>query len=327
MMWLEQQLRTGSTQDQAYADIIGGVLAARGEDIPLPEGTDTGDTAAVRAVEPAQVGHLVLRTTANSLIVRPVQAETAANDNLEAFKAHIDRVTHPYAELFLGEVPLARDNEKNRRGHVKHVDDTRTRSWHSTEVQDDMSVGFSYSLTYRLGEEHNTLTTVSLDITSQHDIEEHIRDHGDSTPKHPILLLTFEDGDIQNIMLKWNQLTPHTILKLAKDNVLGSFLNEFYALGNDIHGSSLRIDMSGDTPSVSLSQHVGRLPETWHVGHVSSTFRYLKDRDELAHHINDVEAFQKLVRESASSDRDVMTNEEFLQLTSDLLALIPTIAV
>ena len=53
MQYLEGELRCGGVSDQAFADIISGVLKARQEDIPLPNSpTDLSQEAFMEAVDP-----------------------------------------------------------------------------------------------------------------------------------------------------------------------------------------------------------------------------------------------------------------------------------
>ncbi len=52
MQYLEGELRHGNAKDQAYADIIAGVLKARGKDVTLPK---TATTAAPKETAPVEV--------------------------------------------------------------------------------------------------------------------------------------------------------------------------------------------------------------------------------------------------------------------------------
>ncbi|HVS79015.1 MAG TPA: hypothetical protein VHD84_01865 [Candidatus Saccharimonadales bacterium] len=318
MHWLEGELRKGEKPgDLTRAKIIAALLEDRGEDIQFSE--QVAPAAGHLALKESDV--YVLRDEATELITKDSRQEVEGVEKATEISRRIETLLEPYNHIFDAHIPTAGSNQRTIWRKIK-VGEIRNTYWQYRDTTDHLYTTYDYTLGAVQGETRNTIDYVVLRLLSQHD---ETRWYDDSEAR---LTITFAGNQIDGVTLGWAQATPHTLLELAKGTHLAKFIEDFMVLGNnDQDSSTINFSMRDQDPKLIIRQRFGSyMGAKIRYGEASSTFRFIPKKDGFKRYIGDVAKHNSVHEVAGISLRDELSNEEYLLLLQETLALIPTIS-
>ena len=163
MAFGEQQLReTGDPRDSAFADVLAGILAARGADIPLPSQEQPLE-AATNPTRDLELGTTAV--SANTLVVNEatlVQSPATEAEIRGDLSFEINQITEPLFNIAHSMLPLVKDNPTNMWGKVRK---TATEERYGQQMRNGRLLTYTYKTTYTPSTVGNTPESMQVDLS------------------------------------------------------------------------------------------------------------------------------------------------------------------
>lgn len=322
MFWLSEQLRnTGDPVDIERAQIIENMLDRRGVDIALPGSPETEVVGNAGNLALKYTDVCLLRDRGNDVLLSDVSQQVSRIERVTEIKAQAETVLSSYNNIFRARVPAYQSPVPRKRfGRSDNVDPTpryHRAHWDYQFKRDGTPVDFAYGMDFWQSAAESKIQSVSVRINSQLD-----------STRTSVLTLGYKEGNIKDVELKWEQATPHTLLKLAGDSFLAEFINKFFVIGNwDGDVSAIKFHFGGSEPQLSINQDFTKSRYAL-LNDIStgSDFNLNAAADEFIRVFVNLDANHRAAEKTGVSLENSLSLVQFMKLLEEIMSLIPTIS-
>jgi len=306
MSFSEEYLRgTGDPKDVAYAEVIAGILAARGADIPFPEQESSESVPTEEPVTPGQI--------ALSSGMEPIKAFDDLDEGYTLRVKLADRakeLVQPYVDAVNKEILLAPhpDGFLSRFKDIAHHERQLTLRHGSRNITYFMDTSYDKRSAYKDPEAFNVI------MHSGNEYNEKYPRNG----RECELNLTLGDQSLKQAQLSWDDCGK--TLAFLSDDKGGELLQELVALYPHPKGKNwiwghgeITLDLNFQNLGFLLTY--GNASDLVY-GHVKTSFTYIPEKERFEERF--IEGY------NAPTKLRVLTVEQFLDLTNSMLKIIPT---